>query len=194
MPGSHKHPGQAPAPPKAFQVRRDVPLGRHPLLQVFPGLDRLEAAARQEPDATGRDRLYGTTFVEIVDADLWMYVAPFTRPALARRGRWQPVVAPGVDCIVIGESHLRESPAITLFMDIFHELCHIQQRRGGEELFDRPENYVRRPTELAAYRFAVAEARRLGADDAFLRDYLEVEWVPEEEHLELLDSMGVARP
>jgi hypothetical protein len=194
MPGSHKHPSDALAPPKGFEVRRDVPLGRHPLLQVFPGLDKLPTARRQEPDAEVRARLYPSTFVEIVAQDLWMYVAPNSRLKSIRRGRFDPVLAPDVDCIVVGESHLRESPEITLFMDIFHELCHIRQRHTGEELFDRPESYVRRPTELAAYRFVVEEARRLGVDEAFLQDYLQVEWVSEEDHLELLDAMGVSRP
>ncbi len=172
-------------------MARQTALGRHPLLEVFPGLDKLPTARRQEPSRAGREKLYGTTRIELVPQDLWMYVAPRAKLKGIRRGRFDPVVSPDEDCIVVGESHLRTSEPIVLFMDIFHELCHIQQRDRGEELFDRPESYVRRPTELEAYRFVVEEARRLKANDEFLRDYLRVEWISEEDHLELLRAMGV---
>lgn len=180
---------RSPAPPAGFRVLRSVPLGRHPLLAVFPGLDRLATARRQEPNGALRQRLLEETCVEIVAEDLWMYVAPRSRPKTAPR-RWAPRLSE-TDCVVIGESHLRESPAIVLFLDIFHELCHLQQRRDGLELFDRPESYVRRPTEIEAYRFVVEEGRRLGLSNDVLRDYLKVEWVSDEEHLDLLITLGV---
>ena len=123
-----------------------------------------------------------------------MYVAPFEIPAgLRRRLRraWNPVVSPGSDCIVVGVSHLRESPAMTLFMDIYHELCHVRQRQSGANLFDGKVSYVQRWTEVEAYRFVVLEARRLGVSDEFLRDYLKVEWISDEEHRELLASLEV---
>ncbi|MCI4363581.1 MAG: hypothetical protein L3K13_04675 [Thermoplasmata archaeon] len=178
------------APPVGFHLNRSTPLGRHALLAVFPGLDRLETAARQEPSAAGRRALYDTTAIELVADDVWMYVAPWKMPKGAPR-RWRPVVAPEMDCIVVGESHLRESPALTLFLDIFHELCHIQQRRAGRSLFDRRTSYVRRSTELEAYRFVVDEARRFGVADATLREYLRVEWVTESELAELYAAMDV---
>ena len=178
------------AAPKGFRVRRDLPLGRHPLLAAFPGLDRLETAKRQEPESAKRAQLYEETCVELVAEDMWMYVAPWDIPPFAKRRGWTPVVAPGKDCIVVGESHLRESPELTLFLDIFHELCHVQQRHGGAELF-APGSYVRRPTEVEAYRFVVNEARRFGVEDAVLRDYLRVEWIDDGEFHELLDAVGV---
>ncbi len=185
-------PERLPTPaPTGFRVERTTPLGRHPLLRVFPGLGALATARRQASSAADRAKLYGTTEVELVDEDLWMYVAPRTKLKSIRRRRFDPVVSPQANCIVVGESHLRTSEELVLFMDIFHELCHIQQRERGEELFDRPESYVRRPTELEAYRFVVAEARRLRVDDAFLREYLRVEWITDEEFAELLGAMGV---
>lgn len=187
-----KGPEKAVTPaPDGFRVARSVPLGRHPLLDVFPGLDQLATARRQEGKAAGREKLYGATHVEIVADDIWMYVAPRAKLKGLRRGRFNPVVSPEQDCIVVGESHLRTSDELVLFMDIFHELCHIQQRDRGEELFDRPEGYVQRPTELEAYRFVVKEARRLKASDAFLREYLRVEWISESDFRELLDAMDV---
>jgi len=190
MPRSGPRPRTAPQVPTGFKVQRDLPLGRHPLLAAFPGLDKLETATRHEPDAKKRDALHHETLVEIVPEDMWMYVAPETVPSDAR-GRWKPVLADGHDCIVIGESHLRESPELILFLDIFHELCHIRQRHDGRELWDRRYNYAQRPTEVEAYKFVVEEARRFGVADPVLREYLKVEWIDKAEFRQLLDAVGV---
>ena len=186
---------RAPAPekggaPRGFKVRRDLPVGRHPLLAAFPGLDQLATATRHEPDAALRAKLHDETCVELVADDVWMYVAPWDLPKGFRR-RWKPVVSKS-DCIVIGESHLRTSSDLILFMDIFHELCHIRQRHDGRELWDQKFSYVERPTEVEAYKFVVDEARRLGATDEVLRDYLRVEWIDDKEFGQLLQTMGVA--
>ena len=178
-----------PEPP-GFRVARDMPPGRHPLLAVFPGLDTLPAAARLVSDPAARSRLFDETCVEIVDQDMWMYVAPHEVPATAR-GRWKPVVSPRADCIVVGLAHLRESPSIMLFMDIYHELCHVVQRQGGANLWPPGVSYVKRWTEVEAYRFVVEEARTLGISDKFLRDYLKVEWISPGEHRELLAELHV---
>jgi hypothetical protein len=184
-------PQPGPEGPPGFRVLRSTPHGRHPLLSVFPGLGGLATAERQEPDPAARTKLFGGTCVEVVPDDIWMYVAPWEKLRTLRRRRFEPVIAPRTDCIVIGSGHLQTSPALMLFMDIHHELCHVQQRHRGEELFDRPESYVRRPTELEAYRFVVDEARRFGVDDEFLREYLRVEWISEKEFNELLRAMDV---
>ena len=88
------------------------------------------------------------------------------------------------------KGHIADSPAIMLFMDIFHELCHVIQRHGGANLF-APGSYVKRWTEVEAYRFVVGEARELGVSDDFLREYLRVEWISEEEHRHLLETLAV---
>ncbi len=178
------------APPARVRIARDLPVGRHPLLAAFPGLDRLPVATRLVPDPERRTRLFDETCVELVDQDLWMYVAPWDLPKIRRRG-WRPVVTPGKDCIVVGATHLRESEPIVLFLDIFHELCHVLQRHDGANLWEAGVSYVRRRTEVEAYRFVVHEARRLKVDDVALRDYLKVEWISEAEHRELLEALGV---
>ncbi len=88
-----KRPKKSDDPP-GFRVSRDMPPGRHPLLAVFPGLDQLAPAKRLEPDPVKRERLFEDTCVEVVDADMWMYVAPHDIPE-SFRGRWKPVVSPG---------------------------------------------------------------------------------------------------
>jgi hypothetical protein len=191
MPSKRKEAEPSPDPPKGFRVDRATPLGRHPILRAFPGLDRLPTAQRHEPDRPARRKLHSETFVEIVADDVWMYVAPRTSPRGV--GRWKPVVSPQDDCIVIGEGHLRTSPELILFLDIFHELCHIRQRHAGRELFDRRYSYVRSPTEVEAYRFVVDEARLLEVPEPVLREYLLVEWIDKGEYHELLDTLGVSR-
>jgi hypothetical protein len=176
--------------PPGFTVNRKLPLGRQPLLKAFPGLDKLPTAVRHAPDPTTRARLHRDTCVELVAEDMWMYVAPEKVPKEAG-GRWKPVLANGTDCIVIGESHLRESPPLILFLDIFHELCHILQRHDGRELWDRRYSYVTRPTEVEAYKFVVDEARLLKVKDEVLREYLRVEWITAKEFRTLLDALGV---
>jgi len=171
-------------------VERTLPVGRHPLLAAFPGLDHLPTAERLQPDAEARVTLFDETCVQVVAEDLWMYVAPWDTPPGAR-GEWRPVLSPGSDCIVIGRAHLAESSDLMLFMDIFHELCHVLQRHGGANLWAPGVSYVKRWTEVEAYRFVVGEARRLGVSDDFLRDYLRVDWISEGEHRELLESLEV---
>jgi hypothetical protein len=182
-----------PDPPSAFRMDRTLPVGRHPILTAFPGLDRLPPGRKIHPDAKVRRRLFANTFVELVDEDMWMYVAPWEVPAIAR-GRWRPVVTPGTDCIVVGFGHFRESPPLIVYLDIYHELCHVLQRRDGANLFEPGVSYVERVTEVEAYRFVVVEGRRLGVSDEFMREYLRVEWITKREHLLLLTTLGVAPP
>ncbi|MCI4372392.1 MAG: hypothetical protein L3K02_01920 [Thermoplasmata archaeon] len=182
-----------PDPPAGFRMDHGLPLGRHPILTVFPGLDKLPPGRTIHPDAKVRRRLFADTYVELVDADMWMYVAPWEVPAIAR-GRWRPVVTPGTDCIVVGHGHFRESLPLIVYLDIYHELCHILQRHGGANLFEPGLSYVERPTEVEAYRFVVVESRRLGVSDEFVREYLRVEWITKREHLQLLKTLDVPPP
>ena len=183
-----------PPSPPGFRVDRELPVGRHPLLAVFPGLDRLSPAHRIHPDPARRAKLFEETAIELVDQDMWMYVAPWEVPPFARRRGWTPVVAPGKDCIVVGQGHLRESPEMILYLDIYHELCHILQRQAGANLWEPGLSYVERKTEIDAYRFVVEEARGLGVPDEYLREYLKVEWISKKEHGQLLEAVGVPPP
>jgi hypothetical protein len=188
---ARKEPDGSPPEPKGFRVERTLGPGRHRLLDVFPGLDRLPLAKRIEPSAAKRAPLFEATEVEIVDQDMWMYVAPHEVPKITRARGWKPVVAPNCDCIVVGMGHLRQSPALVLFMDIYHELRHVVQRRDGANLWEPGVSYVERWTEVEAYKFVVAEAKELGASDDFLREYLKVEWISDKEHRQLLAAVGV---
>ena len=186
----HRAPARGQPPPE-FKVNRSLPLGRHSIRDAFPGIEALETAARLVPDARARQSLFLETSIEVVKDDAWMYIAPWEIPREAS-GRWEPVLsAKGSDCVVVGEAHLRESEPLILFLDIFHELCHVLQRQEGRELWDRRYSYVERPTEVEAYRFVVEEAKRLHVPVAVIRDYLKVEWIDDDELNQLLAALGV---
>ncbi|MCI4350787.1 MAG: hypothetical protein L3K15_04670 [Thermoplasmata archaeon] len=178
-------------PPAPFRIARRLKPGRYPLLRVFPGLNRVHAFRGYPCAPTARRNLARRSFVEIVNRKgEWMYVAPHEIPPDADK-RWKPIVTAD-DCVVVSNYHLTRSPAVVLYMDILHELYHVVQRQAGRELWDDDYDYVDRPTEVEAYRFAVEEARRLNAPDSFLREYLRVEWVSERHHRRLLKNLGVS--
>jgi hypothetical protein len=188
-----KPPATLPEPPAPFQISRSLEPGNYPLAHVFPGF--LEAPPFPKyPGVAAKIRAIAErTTIQIVPEEMWMYVAPHALPPFAEEVGWKPFTNAG-NCIVVGHKHLAESPAITLYMDIYHEFFHILQRDAGRELWDENHGYVDSPTELEAYAFAIAEARRLGAPESFLRHYLEVEWVSPADHLRLLKNLGVAPP
>ena len=182
--------GEHVNPPSEFSIAREVSIGRHPLLRVFPGLDQVPPFANYPARAAERTKVARTTSIAIVGGPTWMYVAPHEVPAFAKAVGWKPVTSAS-DCIVVGRRHVSKSPAITVYLDILHELFHIFQRRAGRELWDVSRGYADSPTELEAYAFAVREARRLGASDRYLRNYLEVDWIDRKEHARLVKNLGI---
>jgi hypothetical protein len=161
------------------------------LNRVFPDFQEAEPFSKY-PGSPERNRaLADGTSVQVVPDEMWMYVAPRQPPPFADAVGWKPFTSTS-DCIVVGRKHLAESPSITLYLDIYHEFFHILQRDAGRELWDVEHGYVDSPTELEAYTFSIAEARRLGVPESFLRCYLEVDWVSPADHLRLLKNLGVA--
>jgi hypothetical protein len=93
--------------------------------------------------------------------------------------------------IIIGLAHLRTSPDNILYLDIIHELCHVQQLRQGRNLYDQSRAYVDRDTEIEAYLVTVREARRIGLNDEAIADYLRVAWLTPQEHQRLARRLNV---
>lgn len=179
-----------PEPPEVFEIARTIKPGRYPLLTVFPGLDQVPAWRTYPCTPRERRRLARDSTVEVARRrGEWMYVAPHARPPDADP-RWRPIVTKE-DCVVVSGEHLRKSPALTLYLDILHELCHVIQRWEGRELWDDKYEYVDRPTEVEAYQFAVDEAHRLGASDGYLREYLRVMWITKKQLERLWKNVGV---
>jgi hypothetical protein len=180
--------------PREFRPARDTPPGRHPLLEVFLGLEQTIPFRKYPGDDAAILNIAQNTWAHITDGPGWMYVAPVRTPPEVRAAGYR-MVESREDEIVVARGHLANSPSMDVYLDIIHEFLHILQRKQGRALWLGPKvSYVDRPTEVEAYAYSVAEARRLGVPDAYLRKYLEVSWVTKAESLRLLRNVGVSLP
>jgi hypothetical protein len=93
--------------------------------------------------------------------------------------------------LVISTRYLNTGDKVDIYLDLIHELCHIKQFNEGRELFDSRYDYVDRPTEVEAYRYAVQEARRLGLSDKRICQYLKTEWMSDKDLKRLAEAVGV---
>ncbi len=178
--------------PAPFRAEVATPAGRHPLLEVFRGLEKTVPFRKYPGDDAAILEIARGTWAEVVDGPGWMYVAPQRTPPEVRAAGFRMVESRD-DVIVVARSHLANSPSMDVYLDIIHEFLHILQRRQGRELWaGRKVSYADRPTEVEAYAFSVAEARRLGVPDRYLREYLNVTWITRPEYRRLLRNVGVA--
>lgn len=93
--------------------------------------------------------------------------------------------------LLVSTHHLKDSEFRTVYLDVVHELCHVNQFRKGRPLFYPKLSYVDAPSEIEAYAFTVKEGRRIGMTDRELIDYLKVEWIDTKEHRRLARRMGL---
>ena len=96
--------------------------------------------------------------------------------------------------LTISKGYLDNGDRTDIYLDLIHELCHVKQHMEGKELFDPRYDYVERPTEIEAYRYAVQEARRLGLSDERICCYLRTEWMSEYDFKRLAKSVNVSCP
>lgn len=176
--------------PREFRPDKKTPPGRFPLLRVFGGLEKTVPFRKYPGDDRTTLQIARKTWAQVTDGPGWMYVAPAKTPPEVRAGGFRMVETTD-DVIVVGRSHLVNSPDMDVYLDIIHEFLHILQRKQGRELWTQRIPYVDRPTEVEAYAFSVVEARRLGVPDRYLRRYLEVPWVSRRDARRLLQNLGV---
>jgi hypothetical protein len=93
--------------------------------------------------------------------------------------------------LMVNKRYLSTGDREEVYLDVVHELCHVKQHMDGKELFDPQYDYVDRPTEVEAYRYAVLEARRIGFSDGRIRAYLRTEWMSADDLDRLIRNMGV---
>jgi hypothetical protein len=74
--------------------------------------------------------------------------------------------------LLVNKRYLATGSREDIYLDVVHELCHVKQHMDGRALFDPRYDYVDRPTEIEAYRYAVLEAKRIGVSDEYIRLYL----------------------
>lgn len=103
--------------------------------------------------------------------------------------------------LAVGTYHLRNSPTRTLYLDIVHELVHINQRRTNEKWFhdefmkfmrDRSLYYAS-PIEVEAYRHTVREAERIGMTPDEILEYLKIGDPPAKTWKRFVKEMGLGK-
>ena len=145
-----------------------------PFTAYFPGVERLPVVRRifrEHTDAVVRDLQIDFT---------WL-------------GGYMGVNAANGH-LLVNARYLRQGDRVDIYLDVIHELVHIKQLREGRDLFDRRYRYVERPTEVEAYRIAVAEAKRLGLPDERICDYLRTEWMSDDAFAHLARTLNVPCP
>ena len=93
--------------------------------------------------------------------------------------------------LMVNERYLNNGDKTDIYLDVVHELCHVKQWMDGKDLFDPNFEYVDRPTEVEAYRYAVLEAKRLGLSDKQILEYLEAEWISPSALKRLVHNIGL---
>jgi hypothetical protein len=93
--------------------------------------------------------------------------------------------------LMVNKRYVATGRKLDLYLDVIHELCHVKQHMDGRELFDPRFDYVDRPTEIEAYRYAVQEAKRIGLNSANIRVYLKTEMMSTKALEKLIGNMGV---
>jgi hypothetical protein len=180
--------------PKEFVPNGAITPGRHRLLEVFRGLERTVPFAKYPGDDARTLSIARQTWAEVMPGPGYMYVAPPRTPPEIRAAGFRMVETTD-DVIVVGQSHLANSPRMDVYLDIIHEFLHVLQRKQGRVIWPPASlAYVDRPTEIEAYSFSVAEARRLAVPDSYLRKYLLAPWASKTENLRLLRNVGVTVP
>jgi len=93
--------------------------------------------------------------------------------------------------LMVNGRYLNSGDRTEIYLDVVHELCHVKQWMEGKELFDSNFDYVDRPTEVDAYRYAVLEAKRLGMSEKRILAYLKTEWISPQDLKRLVKNMDV---
>jgi hypothetical protein len=154
------------------EIERDAPLALHPFADYFRGFEKIEAVRSIFGQET--DRVLKDLKVEFFSAKFgYMSVSDVDGHLL------------------ISAHHLKNSEAKILYLDIIHELFHVKQFMEGKKLFQEEFEYVDSPIEVPAYKFTIEEARRIGMSRDEIAEYLKVEWVTEEQHMRLLETLGL---
>lgn len=153
------------------EIVRSVPVTTHPFTDYFKGFEKVKAVRE----------IFGEKTEEV----LHNLRAEFG----GRRGYMGVSDVDGH--LLISAQYIKEGDIIDIYLDVIHELVHVRQFMEGKELFDDNFSYVRRPTEVEAYRLAVEEAKRLGLSDERICEYLKTEWMSNRDLERLAEAVNV---
>ena len=153
------------------EIVRNVPVTTHPFTDYFKGFEKVEAVRK----------IFGEKTEEVL-RNLRVEFG-------GRRGYMGVSDVDGH--LLISAHYIKEGDIIDIYLDIIHELVHVRQFMEGKKLFDDNFSYVRRPTEVEAYRLAVEEAKRLGLSDERICEYLKTEWMSNRDLERLAEAVNV---
>jgi hypothetical protein len=147
---------------------------RHAFSDYFKGFEKVEAVRRIFGEKT--EEILANLRVEFTWVRSYMWVS-------------------NVDGhLTISSYYLNNGDKIDIYLDLIHELVHVKQFMSGKELFETNYDYIDRPTEVEAYKYAVEEAKRLGLSDGRICRYLKTEWMSPEDHRRLAKTLNVNCP
>ncbi len=158
---------------KGFHISRKAEVGEYRLTEVFEGLESSPSLKKVfgSKSATAKILRHLKLRVELNDSGLWLDRTTGT--------------------VCVGFKHLSAAKSDFLYLDAVHVLVHVRQFLEGKELYDQAFEYVERPTELEAYRYTVAEARRVGMNEDEILRYLRMDADDDSELGKLMEKIGV---
>ncbi|MDA4125250.1 MAG: hypothetical protein OK438_07390 [Thaumarchaeota archaeon] len=154
-------------------MKRNAGIGEYKLTDVFEGLESSSSLLKVFGSKAQMTKVmkHLKLRVEPHDSGLWLDRATGT--------------------ICVGFKQLTSAKAEFLYLDVIHVLVHVRQFLEGKELYDQAFEYVERPTELEAYRFTIAEARRVGMGETEILRYLRLDAADDSELGKLIEKIGV---
>jgi hypothetical protein len=159
-------------PDLKVKIVRDAKVQKYPFTEFFQGFENIEAVRH----------IFGEKTDEVLN-NLKVEFHGFRRGYMG--------VSDIDGHIFVSSYYLRNGDIIDLYLDVIHELVHVRQFMEGKELFESRYDYVERPTEIEAYRYAVDEARRLGLSDKRICKYLRTEWMTDDDLRRLAGVLNV---
>ena len=154
------------------RILRKAEVVLHPFTEYFQGFEKVAAVRGLFGDAT-----------EAVLRDLKVEF---------NSGRGYMGVSSEDGHLRVSAAYLNTGDIVDIYLDVIHELVHVKQFRDGRNLRDNNFDYVDRPTEVEAFRYAVAEARRIGLTDPQILEYLWTERMSEDTLTRLAKAVNVS--
>jgi hypothetical protein len=158
---------------RGFRVSRGTSVGEYRLADIFEGLETSSTLLRVFGTKTEMAKILHHLKLRLEDTNWGLWLDKHT----------------GTICI--GYKHLSTAKLDFLYLDVIHVLVHVRQFLEGRELYDQAFEYVDRPTELEAYRYTVAEARKIGMKEEEILRYLRMDAVDDSELGKLMEKIGV---
>jgi hypothetical protein len=153
------------------KILRNAKVTTYPFTDYFKGFEKVEAVKRVFGEKT--EEVLKNLRVEFIGTRGYMGVSDVDGH------------------LTVNAHYLSKGDVVDIYLDIIHELVHVKQFMDGRELFDSYYRYIERPTEVEAYRIAVAEARRLGLTEQRICQYLKTEWMSDEDFKKLTRILNV---